>query len=36
MKQVRQEGYTYLGITELDQIKVAEMKDFQQGIVSSH
>ena len=27
MKQVRQEGYTYLGITELDKIKVTEMKE---------
>ena len=27
MKQVGQEGYTYLGITELDKIKETEMKE---------
>ena len=27
MKQVEQEGYTYLGITELDKIKETEMKE---------
>ena len=27
MKQARQEGYTYLGITELDKIKETEMKE---------
>ena len=27
MKQVGQEGYTYLGIIELDKIKEAEMKE---------
>ena len=27
MKQVGQEGYTYLGIIELDKIKETEMKE---------
>ena len=27
MKQVGQEGYTYLGIIELDKIRETEMKD---------
>ena len=27
MKQARQEGYTYLGITELDKIKETKMKE---------
>ena len=27
MKEVEKEGYTYLGIVELDKIKVNEMKE---------
>ena len=32
MKEVEKEGYTYLGIVELDKIKENEMKERNKGI----